>query len=80
MIKLNEAPTFEQWMNAKTDLICDVIVNLKRNEGKQKIKNCIIYFGINKDIRITKRGYLVNEYFFVDSIESTFNYREGSNT
>ena len=75
MTTLNTPPTFEQWMNAGSDWLCDVTVNLKRNEGQQEIKNCIIYFNMDGDIRITKKGYLITDFFFVESISSTYNYR-----
>lgn len=70
-----EKPTFKEWLDSNFRTICDVTV--KRYDGEiQNILDCNFDYGYRGNELITKKGYKISDYFFVDQVIGVFNFRE----
>ena len=73
-------PTFEEWYNAESDLLCDVKVKLKNEEGFQLIRGCKLsysFYGSNR-LMAFKGIYQVKDYSWVDYIVAFDDIRWGN--
>ena len=67
-------PSFDEWFNAKVDYLCDVTV--KCTDGSvQNINECNFNYGFRGNELVTKKGYKISDYFFVDQVIEISNYR-----
>ena len=69
-------PSFEDWIKMKGQCICTAFV-LCTDGATQEIKECIFGYGLaTKKEMITKRGYLVSDFFFVKRLIDIKDFHE----
>lgn len=67
-------PSFQQWLSESKLIFCDAYV--KCTDGtEQFIYDCSFNYGISGRELISKMGYQIEDYFFVESVISASNYR-----
>ena len=70
-----EKPTFKEWFDSNFSTLCDVTVKCCDGEV-QNILDCDFGYGYRGNELITKKGYKISDYFFVDQVVEVFNFRE----
>lgn len=61
-------PTYSEWHNNSSFYLCDVFVMCKDGET-QYIKDVNLNYGLStKELLLSKRGDLIEDYFFVKEI------------
>jgi hypothetical protein len=69
-------PTYEEWLSSCFQYICDAYVSCT-DGTEQYIKGCSFNYSLySKEPVITKRGYFIHEFFFVDKVVRIENIRK----
>ena len=69
-----DKPTFAEWMVESKQVLCDVYV--KCTDGtEQFICDCVFNYGSTGNELVSKKGYQIEDYFFVKSVDSVSNFR-----
>ena len=70
-----QKPSFKEWFDSRFNVVCDVTVKCKDGTF-QNIFECTFGYGFRGNELITKKGYKIEDYFFVDHVVDVFNFTE----